>query len=385
MFIPYNTDAPLYHYPITTIGLIAVNTVVLIACGQATDADQVVPWILQFGDGLHPLQWISGNFMHAGIMHLLGNMFFLWGFGLVVEGKLGWWRFLLLYLAIGIIYSFVIQMAMLGSHGGALGASGVLFGLMAIALIWAPKNEMDCFIWFVTGRLVEVPITVFATVYLLWQFAIAMLTHFSMSSAMLHLTGAGVGAIFGVAMLKFGMVDCEGWDLFAVRAGREGQRRDESPALILKRAEPPPRELLSAEQAKFFVTVVKNRIASGDIAGAADFYQQRRALNPDWRLEEPDLMALIRSLNEHRLWPAAIRPMTDYVQQFPATAARIQLKLAQILIDISRRPAKALKILDGMDPQTLAPALRSLHERLRSAAEQLQTECDLEIADGDDS
>ncbi len=57
-------------------------------------------------------------------MHLVGNMFFLWGFGLVVEGKLGWWRFLLLYLTIGAIYSVIIQTSMLGAtEGGALGAS----------------------------------------------------------------------------------------------------------------------------------------------------------------------------------------------------------------------------------------------------------------------
>src|SRR6266566_4216395 len=95
VLIPYNTDAPIYHFPFVTVGLIVVNAAVLVACAKADD--QVVEgWMLQFGQGLHPLQWISNNFMHAGVMHLIGNMFFLWGFGLVVEGKLGWWRFLLL-------------------------------------------------------------------------------------------------------------------------------------------------------------------------------------------------------------------------------------------------------------------------------------------------
>jgi len=394
VFIPYNTDAPLYHLPISTVGLIAVNTLVFIASAQAETQD-VAPWILQFGEGLHPLQWISNNFMHADFMHLLGNMFFLWGFGLVVEGKLGWWRFLLLYLSIGVIHGFVIQVAMLGSSGGgALGASGVIFGLMAIALIWAPKNEMSCFIWFVTARLVDVPITVFAGVYLLWQFTIAMLTRFSMSSAMLHLTGAGIGAIFGVVLLKRNLVDCEGWDLFAVRAGREGERRDKPVVRIEPPVAPPPKEPLSAEQARFFVTVVKNRLASGDLAGAAQFYQQRRELNPVWRLEEADLLALIRSLTnpagtvpfsqpDLSLASASIRPMLDYIRQFPETAARVQFKLAQILIDIERRPAKALKLLRGMDASKLAPELQSLREKLCANAEQLLSESDLEIADGD--
>ncbi|HEV3416610.1 MAG TPA: rhomboid family intramembrane serine protease, partial [Pirellulales bacterium] len=92
MLIPYNTDAPLYHFPFVTIGLIAVNAIVLVVTMQA-DPSAVKPWELQFGHGLQPGQWVSNNFLHSDIVHLLGNMFFLWGFGLVVEGKLGWWRF----------------------------------------------------------------------------------------------------------------------------------------------------------------------------------------------------------------------------------------------------------------------------------------------------
>jgi hypothetical protein len=76
--------------------------------------------------------------------------------------------------------------------------------------------------------------------------------------------------------------------------------------------------------------------------------------------------------------------MLDYIRQFPETAARVQLKLAQTFIDIERRPAKALKLLRGMDASKLAPELQSLREKLCANAEQLQSESDLEIADGDD-
>jgi membrane associated rhomboid family serine protease len=57
--------------------------------------------LLQYGAGLKPWQWMTSIFMHAGIGHLLGNMIFLWAFGLIVEGKIGWLPFTLLYLAIG--------------------------------------------------------------------------------------------------------------------------------------------------------------------------------------------------------------------------------------------------------------------------------------------
>jgi membrane associated rhomboid family serine protease len=142
VLIPYNTDAPIYHFPFVTIGLIVVNAAIFGL--EVNDPEGIIEWTLVLGDGLHPLQWLSNNFLHADLMHLIGNMFFLWGFGLVVEGKLGWWKFLLLYLTIGIIYGAIIQTVMLGAEFGVvLGASGVLFGLLTISLFWAPKNDMS--------------------------------------------------------------------------------------------------------------------------------------------------------------------------------------------------------------------------------------------------
>ena len=66
MLIPYRTDAPIYHFPYATIGLIAVNVIAfaLMASNQLAGAEQ---WILVYGDGLHPVQWISSMFIHGGI------------------------------------------------------------------------------------------------------------------------------------------------------------------------------------------------------------------------------------------------------------------------------------------------------------------------------
>ena len=96
--IPINTDAPLYHFPYATIGLIVINSICFVATGFALNEKLLEPWLLQYGEGLNPLEWIPAAFAHAGLTHLLGDMFFLWGFGLVVERKLGWRRFIPLFL-----------------------------------------------------------------------------------------------------------------------------------------------------------------------------------------------------------------------------------------------------------------------------------------------
>ncbi len=94
--IPLNTDAPIYHWPWMALVLIAANVATFFLTGGGRETDG---WLLQFGHSLHPIEWVAYNFLHFGWLHLIGNMGFLWGFGLIVEGKLGWWRFLLLYLA----------------------------------------------------------------------------------------------------------------------------------------------------------------------------------------------------------------------------------------------------------------------------------------------
>jgi membrane associated rhomboid family serine protease len=85
-FFPFGADVPLYYRPWATVGLIIVNVAVfVVAVMSGGFADALV---LRFGDGVHPTEWLTAAFMHADIFHLVGNMLFLWPFGLVVEARL---------------------------------------------------------------------------------------------------------------------------------------------------------------------------------------------------------------------------------------------------------------------------------------------------------
>lgn len=135
-FFPWNTDAPIYHWPIATGSLIALNALVFFGHFSAQDADALAAWTLWHGAGIHPLQWVTSNFIHADIWHLLGNMAFLWVFGLIVEGKIGLLRFLAVYFGIGIGECAIEQVLALGAEPSAsYGASSIVYGLMAISLI----------------------------------------------------------------------------------------------------------------------------------------------------------------------------------------------------------------------------------------------------------
>ena len=103
---------------------------------------------LVLGNGLHPVQWLTANFVHGSLSHLAGNMFALWTFGLIVEGKLGWWKTLLLFLGLGCAEYGIVQYVMLGSPARhCLGASGIIFAFMAMSLIWCRPTRFIAFGW----------------------------------------------------------------------------------------------------------------------------------------------------------------------------------------------------------------------------------------------
>lgn len=220
MLLPYRTDAPVYHAPLATIGLIVANGIVFALC-LTGDLDYE-SLALQYGT-LNPIQWVTSNFVHGGFMHLIGNMIFLWVFGLVVEGKVGALRFLLIYFGIGLAQCAIEQVLMLGMEEGlSYGASAILFGLLGIAMIWAPKNHVDVLYWyFINAGTFSVTIQTTAYVYLgleIFYQLVAMSSGIHVTSMLLHLMGAAIGVPLGIFLLKRGYVDCEGWDWFSMRS-----------------------------------------------------------------------------------------------------------------------------------------------------------------------
>ena len=167
MLIPWGTDAPLYHRPVVTIALIVLNVLSLLLLPAGAYED----WALVLGDGVHPAQWLTNNFMHSGWFHLVGNLIFLWTFGFVVEGKLGWWAFTLVYLGMGVSESAAMQLLVPSQEEvRMLGSSTIIFGLLAMCLVWAPRNEVLCLLWLgFRPILIDLSILWFALIYLLFE------------------------------------------------------------------------------------------------------------------------------------------------------------------------------------------------------------------------
>ncbi len=392
MFIPYGTDAPIYHWPKATVGLIVANVLIFFGTVGMPE-DQRMSLALSRGDGLHPLEWCTEFFMHADIGHLIGNMIFLWAFGIVVEGKLGALKFLAVYLGMGVLHSAAMQIVSLGAdHGYIVGASAAIYGLLAICMIWAPSNDLNC-IWFwrFYPHQIDIGILWFALLYIGLEFLSVILTHAAMSTPFLHLTGAVIGLIVGVGMLKAGLVDCENWDIFAVMGNRKGvskataERRKTISAPRLADADRPVRtkkvesEGHSAESpADAANRRLRRHLESGDALAAQAAYDKSLRTVAGWKPTDPDWLGLIKALVDAKEQRPAMAVMEDYLRRAEIPSPRVRLKLAQMLIR-EERPAHALRVLDGFTHSEYPASLEGTRRQLIADAGRLRDEGVLEL------
>jgi len=379
MFIPYSTDAPIYHLPIATVGLIIVNIGIFFAAvtGQLSNPEQ---WIMPYGQGLTPLTWLLSMFMHADLGHVLGNMLFLWIFGLVVEGKIGWWRFLLCYIGIGMVQSVGEQtlQLLLGGEGGSLGASSAIYGIMAMAAIWAPKNCVQVFYWiffYLTGT-VDVPILAFAAFYIGSDLFFSFFEGFN-STSWLHVGGAMLGAPLAIVMLKRKMVDCEGWDIFHVQRGETGNTKQAiDDAELAKRQEKHNAHMREEGQAK-----VQFLLDADNCQAALALTLKLQHISSDFKLSRSQLLEMITALHREKRWKDSCPLMAEVIKRFPKESQAVQVKLAQICVVELQKPGKAVELLKSLDLQQLSPKTLSLVKKIAHRAKQMQAEGVVELDD----
>lgn len=398
MLFPYNTDAPVYHWPFATVGLIVVNVLIFITIMSSPGSIPVDDLVLWHGQGVQPFQWISSTFIHKQFGHLLGNMLFLWVFGLVVEGKLGWQRFLAIYFAIGSLASALEQLIMLNSSiptFSANGASAAIYGLMAMAAVWAPKNEVEFFYWFgIFGGVFNVPISLVCGGYVFFDLMVATFTTFLMYQVTpsagfaifglwLHILGAAIGFPLAMLMLKRKVVDCEGWDILHVWQGDPGGKEEAA----RKEAEADRRRAKehAAEQTSF---VDRNRaqllelLAAGHVDAALKLYGKLLTADPTLQFTRDELLAIIRGLHKQQKWSASAPFMAEVVDRFPEGSEPIRLKLAQICVVTLNRPGRALDLLETLDGGQLSPEQAQLSRQISRKAESLQAAGTVELDDG---
>lgn len=376
MFLPIGSDAPLYHRPIATIGLILLNVALFVAQTNG----ELESWPLTLGAGLHPLQWWTSVFYHYDWLHLFGNLIFLWTFGLIVEGKLGAFRFVALYFSLAGLEGAITQVLMLASDPPNItaGASGLIFALMAIALVWAPRNELDvCYLvgfglWLRTG-VFQTTITAFSLCFLVLNLVIATIRGFEVSTELLHLLSASIGFALGSLLLKLDMVDCEGWDAWSLWRGRTLIEEIAGPNVLrLSRSTsdldvvPPQAPRVPVDRR---LELLRTALASQNPLSAWSSYKDLRDRGRHDQVDEQTMRKLIDAMRIGKDWGNLIWVLEDFIARFPPAADRARLILADILIRREQRPRAALRALETLDDAKLDESDRKLARRLTRLAE----------------
>jgi membrane associated rhomboid family serine protease len=200
---PIRDINPTRIFPIITLALIAANVLIFFGWqGGMTGAESeiedflyehaAVACELRSGDPLsqteidtgvcgdsgaqrHPdkiplLSAVISMFLHGGLVHLFGNMWFLWIFGNNVEEAFGSLGYLIMYLAAGAAATAAFVFANSASTDPLVGASGAIAGVLGAYLVLFPTHRVMSLVFFF---FVPVPAIVFLGIWFLTQFGIA--------------------------------------------------------------------------------------------------------------------------------------------------------------------------------------------------------------------
>ena len=162
MLFPYKDDNPRILVPYVTYAIISINVLIFVFqlnMGMVSSAAER-EFIYRFGfipANFSIITVFTSMFMHGGISHIMGNMWFLWVFGDNVEGVLGHVKFAVFYIICGLAATMSQLFVDPSSTIPMVGASGAIAGVLGMYMIRFPHARVHVFafiiIFFTTFRI----------------------------------------------------------------------------------------------------------------------------------------------------------------------------------------------------------------------------------------
>ena len=143
------------RFPVITALIIGVNIFVFLLELLKGEAF-IMRWSFipsEIASGRNLITMFTAMFMHGGLLHIVGNMIYLWAFGPEIEDAMGKIRYLLFYFLGGLVASFAQVVINPLSSVPSLGASGAIAAVMGAFLITFPHDRIRTLVflgWFVT-------------------------------------------------------------------------------------------------------------------------------------------------------------------------------------------------------------------------------------------
>lgn len=281
-------------------------------------------------------------FLHAGLVHLAGNMLFLWICGDNVEHRLGRLRFLAAYLGTGVAATAFQTMLAGRSALPLVGASGAVFGVAGFYFVWFARNRVRIWVMLFPFfmNVVRIPARLLLGFFVLVQNLLPFLTAPPDGGVDAH--GAHLGG-FLVGLLLAWSVNRRLRSASAAPVGRAA-------------AAPPPGSLAAL-------------VEDGDYEAAARRYVQLSAAEAGRLLSEGQSLALGKWMAARTHPHAALALFEQHVRDHPfsPTAAAAHLAAGLLQLRTFSAPSAASRHLHEAlaldpDPETEAEARRGLAE-----------------------
>lgn len=163
-FLPVQEGNPPKKFPLANVLLILINTYIFFKTAFRPSFERIV---LHYGFvPAHPHfnAVFSSMFLHANLLHLIGNMYFLYVFGDNVEDRMGRFRYLLAYFLSGLGACYLQYSVDPLSHLPLIGASGAISGVCALYMMMFPWQKMRLQFFFLIFPIFSIPARAFFVV-----------------------------------------------------------------------------------------------------------------------------------------------------------------------------------------------------------------------------
>jgi membrane associated rhomboid family serine protease len=170
-------DDKLKNAPFPFINWILIIVNILVFLYELSLGDSLQAFIVDYGavpqhimNGNHLYTALTSMFLHGGVLHVLGNMLFLWIFGDNIEAALGHFTYLIFYLLGGLVAEGAHILSQPGSGIPTVGASGAIAACLGAYIIMYPRSRIHVLIpLFVIFTTIRVSAWVFLGVWILIQ------------------------------------------------------------------------------------------------------------------------------------------------------------------------------------------------------------------------
>ena len=358
MLIPLYTDRRLRQRPVVNLGLLGV-TVAMYLAQLAVPAVQAELLLRPYE--LSPLNLVGSAFLHGGLLHLAGNMLFLYIFGNSVEDRLGHATYLGLYLG-GAVAAALLHAVTETSP--ALGASGAVAAVTGAYLVLFPKSKIVLLILYIVITTFSVPAVWFVGLKVFLDLFNALAPGETGVAHWAHLGGYAYGIALGLVLLRARLIGRENADGLSILARGRDRRRDrferrklgqvhESALDVVPKAHEDPRLVRSTD----LRAAIGEAFDRGNATEAARLYGELQSVDPRQVLRPEQQMAVAGEFYRtarHKPAAAAFRRYLEhYGGRRDAESAHAELMLGLLLSRYLDDPAAArghlTRAADGLE------------------------------------